>query len=75
MTSNSVLPYTFIPLHRMASTDLTLVCADCGLDFEFSSGEQAFFEKNDFPQPKRCKACRLAKKQRHEKRRNSNSQQ
>ena len=43
--------------------DETLVCVECGKEFIFSAGEQAFYaEKGYTNKPKRCKACRDAKK-------------
>ncbi len=43
--------------------DETLVCVECGNEFIFSAGEQAFYaEKGYTNKPKRCKACRDAKK-------------
>ena len=38
--------------------DKTIVCKDCGKDFVFTEGEQAFY--ND---PVRCPECRRARKQ------------
>ena len=39
--------------------DRTLKCVDCGADFIFPSGEQAFYhEKNFKNQPKRCRTCK-----------------
>lgn len=44
-------------------TDKTLVCVDCGNDFTFTAGEQAFYkEKGLTNEPKRCKDCRDKKK-------------
>ena len=44
-------------------TDETLVCVECGNEFVFAAGEQAFYaEKGYTNKPKRCKACRDAKK-------------
>lgn len=44
-------------------TDKTLVCQDCGEEFVFTAGEQAFYkEKGLEHEPKRCKACRDKKK-------------
>ncbi len=40
----------------------TLVCQDCGKDFEFSDEEQKFFADKGFEDPKRCQDCRNAKK-------------
>jgi len=43
--------------------DKTLNCKDCGRDFIFTEGEQAFYaEKGLTNQPQRCKPCRDAKK-------------
>lgn len=45
--------------------DKTIVCIDCGSDFIWSSGEQAFFrDKNLQNPPKRCKGCKQAKNER-----------
>ena len=43
--------------------DETLVCKDCGAEFVFTAGEQAFYKEKGFlNKPKACKACRDAKK-------------
>lgn len=43
--------------------DRTIVCADCGQDFTFTASEQAFYAEKGFTDaPKRCKACRQARK-------------
>ncbi len=43
--------------------DETLVCKDCGNEFVFTAGEQAFYAEKGFQnKPKACKACRDAKK-------------
>ena len=47
--------------------DVTLRCADCGRDFVWSAGEQAHYQEQGYPQPKRCKDCRRAKKGRYGK--------
>jgi hypothetical protein len=47
--------------------DQTIRCADCGGDFVWSEGEQAFYRQNDFTPPKRCKACRAKRKERRAK--------
>lgn len=45
-------------------TDITLVCRDCGSEFVFSAGEQAFYAEKGFEnKPVRCAACRKARKQ------------
>lgn len=49
----------------MSFTDKTLTCADCQVGFTFSAAEQEFYAKKGFTnEPKRCPACRSAKKQR-----------
>lgn len=43
--------------------DKTLVCRDCGNEFVFTSGEQAFYAEKGFQnEPTRCKDCRGARK-------------
>ena len=39
-----------------------LTCIDCGDTFEFTPGEQEFYKLKKLATPKRCKACRKAKK-------------
>lgn len=47
----------------MEFEDKTLVCQDCGNEFVFTAGEQAFYkEKGLDNQPKRCKECRNRRK-------------
>lgn len=43
--------------------DKTIKCVDCGEEFTFTAGEQAFYAEKGFTnEPKRCKACRDKKK-------------
>jgi CxxC-x17-CxxC domain-containing protein len=43
----------------MEFQDKTLQCVDCGTDFIWTAGEQAFFADKGFKnEPKRCKACK-----------------
>lgn len=43
--------------------DKTLVCKDCGNEFVFTEGEQAFYKEKGFEnEPQRCPDCRRAKK-------------
>ena len=42
--------------------DKKLKCRDCGQDFDFSAGEQKFFESKGFNPPSRCTDCRKKKK-------------
>ena len=42
--------------------DKTLVCKDCGNEFIFSAGEQAFYAEKGFQnEPTRCRDCRMAR--------------
>ena len=42
--------------------DKTLVCSDCGNEFVFTEGEQAFYAEKGFTnEPKRCPECRKAR--------------
>ncbi len=42
--------------------DLQLTCGDCGQEFTFTIEDQAFFQERGYSTPKRCKACRQARK-------------
>jgi len=43
--------------------DKTLTCKDCGSEFIFSEGEQAFYKEKGFEnEPQRCPDCRRARK-------------
>ncbi len=47
----------------MPFEDKTLQCSDCGATFTFSAGEQEFFQSKGYTNdPKRCPACRDARK-------------
>ncbi len=50
----------------MEYTDKTIVCKDCGKEFEFTAGEQRFFAEKGFTEPTRCKECRDARKAQRE---------
>ena len=40
-----------------------MTCVDCGQEFVFTSGEQAFYAQRGFTEaPKRCTSCRTARK-------------
>jgi hypothetical protein len=50
--------------------DQTIKCKDCGVEFVFTEGEQRFFANKvdkvtgrPWDPPKRCKPCRMARKQ------------
>jgi len=43
--------------------DKTLTCRDCGADYVFTEGEQAFYAEKGFTnEPVRCPDCRRARK-------------
>jgi CxxC-x17-CxxC domain-containing protein len=47
----------------MEYVDRVLPCIDCGVEFVFSAGEQAFFgDKGFLNNPRRCVACRTKRK-------------
>ena len=47
----------------MEFQDKTIICQDCGNEFTFTAGEQAFYkEKGLTNEPKRCKECRDKRK-------------
>lgn len=43
--------------------DKTLTCIDCGKEFEFTEGEETFYQQKGLVPPKRCKKCRQIKRQ------------
>jgi CxxC-x17-CxxC domain-containing protein len=43
-------------------SDRTLTCRDCGQAFEFTIGEQAFYQERGYTEPQRCPSCRAARK-------------
>jgi CxxC-x17-CxxC domain-containing protein len=42
--------------------DKTLTCVDCGMEFSFTASDQQFYADRQFSEPRRCPACRAAKK-------------
>ena len=47
----------------MAFQDKSLQCSDCGATFTFTAEEQDFFQTKGYTnEPKRCPACRQARK-------------
>ena len=47
----------------MSFEDKTLQCVNCGSTFTFSASEQEFFQSKGYTnEPKRCPACRQARK-------------
>ncbi len=39
--------------------DKTIKCVECGTEFNFSEGEQAYYAERGYQEPKRCKDCRV----------------
>ena len=47
----------------MSFVDKSLKCRECGADFVFTAGEQAFFaEKGLMNEPQRCPECRAVRR-------------
>ena len=46
----------------MEKEELTQVCKDCGNEFVITVSEQKFYESKELALPKRCEACRKARK-------------
>jgi CxxC-x17-CxxC domain-containing protein len=47
---------------RPMAGDMQITCSDCGQEFTFSAADQQFFQERGYSTPKRCKPCRMAKK-------------
>lgn len=43
--------------------DKLIACAECGKEFVFTTGEQAFYHKKGFQDPRKCQSCRTRGKQ------------
>lgn len=49
--------------YKKMDTDKTIICKDCGEEFIFTAGEQAFYAEKGFDRaPVRCRRCRARKK-------------
>lgn len=46
--------------------DKEINCIDCKENFWLTGGEQDFFDRKGFQQPKRCPDCRRKKKERNQ---------
>jgi len=42
--------------------DVEITCAECGTAFPFTEREQEYYNERNLSQPKRCKACRDARR-------------
>lgn len=47
---------------QQVDSDVLLGCVDCGRNWIFSAKDRAFFRSRDLAQPKRCRACRAARR-------------
>ena len=45
------------------NTSIEKMCRDCGKAFKISRAERIFFESHNMALPKRCPACRKARKE------------
>jgi CxxC-x17-CxxC domain-containing protein len=43
-------------------SDRTITCRDCGQEFTFTAGEQAFYAERGYSEPQRCASCRAERK-------------
>ena len=48
---------------RDGNTSVEKTCRDCGKPFEITKAERIFFESHNMALPKRCPACRKARKE------------
>lgn len=48
--------------YTLPLTDKTITCVDCGEQFTFNTGEQAFYLSKGLSIPKRCSDCRKARR-------------
>lgn len=46
----------------------TITCKDCGVTFDVTPEEQAWFAERGWEIPKRCKSCRRANKEKKQNR-------
>lgn len=53
--------------------NIKLICKDCKKEFDYTVGEQRFYEEKGFAAPIRCKECRDAKKARNAEREQANN--
>lgn len=52
-----------MPIKEENFMDKTITCRDCGVEFVFTEGEQAFYAEKGFTnEPVRCADCRRARK-------------
>ena len=47
---------------KQTMPDVEITCAECGTAFPFTEREQEYYAERNLSQPKRCKACRDARR-------------
>ncbi len=43
--------------------DKKIKCKVCGIDFDFTIGQQEYFKLHNLSEPKKCKSCKEKEKQ------------
>jgi CxxC-x17-CxxC domain-containing protein len=62
-TSGPDISIQYLRRSETGNMDKTITCRDCGGDFVFSEGEQAFYASHGLMnEPVRCPQCRTARK-------------
>lgn len=59
----SAIPNTLSAAQRDNTVSIQKTCRDCGKPFEITRAERIFFESHNMALPKRCPACRKARKE------------
>lgn len=59
----SAIPNALSAAQRDNTVSIQKTCRDCGKAFEISRSERIFFELHNMALPKRCPACRKARKE------------
>lgn len=65
VTSAPIKVSVTVTVVKQKRGDKILVCKDCGRKFVFTAGQQEFFERNGYCEPKRCKDCTEFNKYKH----------
>lgn len=47
--------------------NIQIKCQDCGEEFTFTINDQKFYEEKGFTPPKRCRNCRIMRKEKFNK--------
>lgn len=50
-------------MNANADGSVTIICTDCKQPFKIGKDEQAFYASKEFVLPKRCKPCRVIRRQ------------